>query len=91
MVAVRVRSYGSDQIKAQFSAIQPSVHAPLVRVVVSGTIECKGALRFDINDDKEVTGGNGYGTHGFYKCRITDGLLESIEPELGYKKPLRGW
>lgn len=79
-VAVKVRSFGSDQIKAQFSAISPSLDSPQLRVVVRGTIECKGALRFNISDDgRDVTGGSGYGAHGFYKCSMTDAKLESVE------------
>jgi hypothetical protein len=79
-VIVEVRSYSSDQIKSDFLAIQPSLDSPQLRVVVHGTIECKEALRFDISDDRrDVTGGNGYGSHGLYSCRMTDGRIDSFE------------
>jgi hypothetical protein len=79
-VIVHVSSFGSDQVKVRFSAIKPGLDSPRLRVVVHGTIECQPALRFDVSDDgQDVTGGNGYGLHGFYKCKIEDGSLESLE------------
>jgi hypothetical protein len=80
-IVVTPRSFGTDEIKRQFSSIKPSLDSPRMRVVVRGIIECKNSLRFNVSDDRrDITGGDGYGVHGFYKCSISDGRLEVLEP-----------
>jgi hypothetical protein len=79
-VQVRVTSFSSDQLKVRFSEIQPSISSPLLRVVVRGDIECKANLTFQLTDDrKEVVAGNGYGSLGFWKCRMDNGRIEALE------------
>lgn len=79
-VQVTVTSFSSDQLKARFSEIQPSISSPLLRVVVRGDIKCKANLTFQLTDDrKEVVAGNGYGSLGFWKCRMDNGRIETLE------------
>jgi hypothetical protein len=78
-VLINIGSFGSEDTKAQFSALRPGLDSEQIRILVRGTIECQNEIHFSISDDgKDVTGGNGYGAHGFFKCHMADARLERL-------------
>lgn len=79
-VLVNVRKFASDETKNRFAAISPGISSPLLSVVVSGELECKEKLRFQLTDDRrEVVAADGYGQYGFWKCSMANGRLDAIQ------------
>jgi hypothetical protein len=79
LIEIAVTSFGSPELRKKFAEAQESAALEdIFQVFIDGQITCR-ELTVERATDGLLLNANGYGSHGFSKCRLDRAILIAFE------------
>jgi hypothetical protein len=79
LIIIDVHRSDSVQLQAKYKKLQFTEDAPLLQVLARGNLACKLDFRTRRNETGEILGGNGFGSEGLVKCKLSSAQLIQLE------------
>lgn len=79
LVVIDVAVHDSSSIESRYKRWESRDPSPLVQVLARGDLRCRLDFRARRNETGEIVGGNGFGSQGLIKCRLSSARLILLE------------
>ena len=79
LITVDIRSYDSVNVEMKYKKLEASENPPLLQILARGHLACRLGFRIRRNESGEILDGNGYGSHGLIKCKLSSARLIQLE------------